>query len=199
MEAKLSGGDVTVTSSNAKQITNLLMTGSISPEILNKNAFRFILCHVKVPEQFLEKFWNLFCDFDKCLVSAKQTLSEDFIAKYRDELSWRDICRYQTLSQGFICTMSDYVDWEMIWQYQTLEDGFKDEFRETAEAWISRYGKQVNSETRLGKVNDSIEPVDDKPEPIKPTKKKKKKLVGYKNPDKYVGKRGYYSDIDEFY
>ena len=38
-------------------------------------------------------------------ISSNQTLSEDFIREFKDELDWAGISYYQTLSEDFILEM----------------------------------------------------------------------------------------------
>jgi hypothetical protein len=62
------------------------------------------------------------------LISACQTLSEDFIKEFKDCVNWSYISYYQTLSESFIREFKDCVDWSYISYYQTLSEEFIREF-----------------------------------------------------------------------
>ena len=200
MEAKITGGDIKVTSKNARIVASQLMKGEIQPEQLDKNAFRVILCYVVLPTPMLNKYWSRFTEFEKSLVSRKQKLTEDFMTEHRDELNWRSLCRYQKMSEVFMRTYEDYLDFEMVWNYQTLSEEFKAEYLQKANDWVMRYGKFVTANVRLGKITDDV--LDDEPKesidsteivnPPKEKPKKKKKHHGThkKHRDSYS-----YSDL----
>lgn len=186
MEAKITGGDIKVTSKNARIVASQLMKGELLPEQLDKNAFRMILCYVVLPMPILNKYWEYFTEFEKSLVSRKQELTEDFMTEHRDELNWRSLCRYQKMSEVFMRTHEEYLDFEMVWNYQTLSEKFKSDYMQKANDWIMRYGKFVNSNVRLGKITEDV--IDEPTELINNTeivnppkekpKKKKKKYHG---------------------
>lgn len=186
MEAKITGGDIKVTSKNARIVASQLMKGELLPAQLDKNAFRMILCYVVLPMPMLNKYWEYFTEFEKSLVSRKQELTEDFMTEHRDELNWRSLCRYQKMSEVFMRTHEEYLDFEMVWNYQTLSEEFKSDYMQKANDWIMRYGKFVTSNVRLGKITEDV--IDEPKESINSTeivnppkekpKKKKKKYHG---------------------
>lgn len=201
MEAKITGGDIKVTSKNAHSVASQLVKGELLPNQLDKNAFRVILCYVVLPMPVLNKYWEYFTDFDKSLVSRKQELTEDFMTEHRDELNWRSLCRYQKMSEVFMRTHEDYLDFEMVWNYQTLSQEFKSEYIQKANDWIMRYGKFVTSNVRLGKVIGMVPDTTPKEsihstEIVQPKKEKpKKKNKKYRGTHKKQKDIYSYSDL----
>jgi hypothetical protein len=52
------------------------------------------------------------------------SLTEPFIAKYKDILVWRSIITYHNLSEDFIEQNSDYIDWSYLTSKQKLSENF---------------------------------------------------------------------------
>ena len=63
-------------------------------------------------------------------ISEHETLSEEFISKFRDKVFWHLISEYQTLSEEFIAKFQDKVDWYWISWSQTLSEEFISKFQD---------------------------------------------------------------------
>lgn len=63
-------------------------------------------------------------------ICEKQTLSEDFIREFKDQVSWNWICEKQNLSEDFIREFRDKVNWICISQFQKLSPEFFIEFKD---------------------------------------------------------------------
>jgi len=50
------------------------------------------------------------------MISSCQTLSEDFIREFKNEVDWENISMYQTLSEDFIREFGKKVKWELYFE-----------------------------------------------------------------------------------
>ena len=57
-------------------------------------------------------------------ISEYQTLSEDFIREYADNVTWEYISAYQILSESFLREFADKVYWSWITVDQSLSEAF---------------------------------------------------------------------------
>ena len=100
--------------------------------------FKYILINEKIPEYLLDEIINLLKNenyfsenyFSMIIfsISKYQKLSEAFIDRNKDKLSWSIICEYQILSEDFIRAHSGYVYWDLISTHQHLSEDFIKEF-----------------------------------------------------------------------
>jgi hypothetical protein len=71
-----------------------------------------------------------FCKYDWAHISIYQTLSEEFIREFQDNLIWRSIWQYQKLSEVFIREYQSDLDWYTVSRFQRLSDDFIIEFKD---------------------------------------------------------------------
>lgn len=94
--------------------------------IIQKNELTYLITYQNLSNQFLEEliscpFWK---DFMFEIISEKQMLSETFIDKYKDELSWAEICQHQKLSSAFMENHLEYLEFAFVSRYQKLDAEF---------------------------------------------------------------------------
>src|SRR5690606_37928977 len=82
---------------------------------------------------------------DWILISEFQTLSEDFIREFKDDVNWYYISGYQTLSEDFIREFKNDVDWSWVSSSQKLSEDFIREFKDDVD-WYFISECQVLSE-----------------------------------------------------
>jgi hypothetical protein len=82
-------------------------------------------------------------------------LSEDFIRKFKDKVSWLDICYFQTLSENFIREFKDKVNWYSISSSQTLSESFIREFQNSVN-WAQISYCQTLSEDFIREFKDKL-------------------------------------------
>ena len=84
------------------------------------------LYHKKYSEQELEENINLFDLWLWKLISVRQTLSEEFIEKYSNEVDWYYISKYQILSEKFIKNNSSKINFDSLMENNNLSKKVKD-------------------------------------------------------------------------
>jgi len=85
------------------------------------NEWEEISSYQSLSEEFIEKYKN---KVDWFYISKYQSLSEEFIEKHEDKVDWLYISQYQSLSEDFIEKYEDKVDWYYISIYQNLSIQF---------------------------------------------------------------------------
>lgn len=99
----------------------------------------FIIDHVKS-----KKDWKRF-------VSISKDLSEEFIEKYKDKISWDAICIHQNLSMNFMRKHWKYLNWEEVCIFQKLSKKFMKEF-EAQLVWSEVILNQTLSKEMIDKL-----------------------------------------------
>jgi hypothetical protein len=91
-----------------------------------KNFLRYVVVNCVLSENFIIKYEN---DISWFHVALKQKLSEEFIEKYESKLRWVLISHHQKLSEEFIIKYKDKIFWERLDMYQDLSSGFISNFQ----------------------------------------------------------------------
>ena len=112
-----------------------------------------ISCHQSLSEDFIREFKD---NVDWLYISGYQHLSEDFIREFEDKVYWLYISAHQHLSEDFIREFKDKVVWECISKYQRLSEDFIREFKDNVHwGWISIY--QHLSEGFIREFKDKVD------------------------------------------
>jgi len=96
------------------------------------------------------KFSIPYLESKKCFITTKrlckyQTLTEEFIEKYRYWLNWFMICKYQTLSEEFMDKYFEFLNKKNICKYQTLSEEFMDKYADSLDFnLIAKYQKGLS-------------------------------------------------------
>ncbi len=88
-------------------------------------------------------------------ISYYQTLSEDFIREFHEEVHWYYISAKQKLSEGFIKEFKDKVHWYYISYMQVLSESFIREFSGEVH-WYSISLNQVLSRSSKYLMHDKV-------------------------------------------
>ncbi len=109
-------------------------------------------------KDFIQNIIKEFDNLDKIdwyTISHYQTLSEEFIEKFRDKLNWDCISRFQRLSEEFIEKYQYIVNWDYISQFQKLSEEFIERHQDKVH-WgcISKF--QILSEEFIERHQDKV-------------------------------------------
>ena len=88
---------------------------------------------------------NLAKNFGWKYISQYYNLSEEFIEKYKDELSWYFISKYQELSEEFIESHMKYL-WSYFVKYQKLSFAFLIKYRKIIYWGLVKENKNISVE-----------------------------------------------------
>ena len=94
---------------------------------ISKDDLDIISIYQVLSEPFIEKYKDKVSWFH---VSYHQKLSEAFIEKYKHVVNWVGISNSQTLSEPFIERFKDKVNWFHISEYQKLSEQFIEKFKD---------------------------------------------------------------------
>ena len=84
----------------------------------------------------LEKYYDPDFDWNNLDFYRNNTLTEDFIREFKDDVNWDCISSCQKLSEDFIREFQDKVDWSTISYRQKLSGKFVREFQDKID-WSS--------------------------------------------------------------
>ena len=77
----------------------------------------------------LEKYYDPDFDWNNLDFYRNNTLTEDFIRKFQNDVNWDCISSCQKLSEDFIREFKNKVNWWYVSKYQKLSEEFKEEFK----------------------------------------------------------------------
>ena len=100
-------------------------------------------------------WWNRFKPIDWYCISIYQTLSEDFMREFKDNVHWAGISIYQKLSESFMREFRDKLDWYWMCRKQNLSYEFISEFRNRLEFDILVKRKLIDQD----QIDKMYEPV----------------------------------------
>jgi hypothetical protein len=89
-------------------------------------------------------------------ISFHQKLSEDFIKEFQNKVNWGGISFSQILSEGFIKEFKDKVDWLCISRNQKLSEEFMREFKDRID-WNQISSNQILSEEFIREFKDKVD------------------------------------------
>lgn len=134
--------------------SNILSTEELLEEFIDKINWDIISSkRFKLSESFMEKHKDKLSWYN---ISNYQTLSEEFIEKHKDSVKWKGISMTQTLSEEFIEKNKDFVDWDDISSYQKLSEEFI-ERNKSLISWSHISERQVLSESFMEKHKTYID------------------------------------------
>lgn len=103
-------------------------------------------------ENYIREFKN---EVDWRKISESQQLSHDFIGEFQDYVNWYRISQFQKLSEPFIRKFKHRINWTTISTYQKLSELFIREFQDKVN-WIHISCKQKLSESFIREFKDKI-------------------------------------------
>ncbi len=146
-----------------KKEFKLLKEGSIPKEKkMHENTIADIkkICeksNIQYDETLSEDFIKTFKDdVNWCWLSTYKNLSEDFIREFADCVNWIYISEAQNLSENFIREFKDRVSWDKISKHQILSENFIREFKYKVDL-NNILQNQKLSESSIRKFQNSID------------------------------------------
>lgn len=80
----------------------------------NSEKWSFVFEHNDVSEALLRKYCSEFDQEVWNVVSALQSLSEDFMCEFKDKLNWGEVSQNQQFSEGFAIRFKLLLEWDVV-------------------------------------------------------------------------------------
>ena len=99
-------------------------------EMKDRIPFTNCLLHQQFSEEFIEKYiqkftnTNYYNHYGWMMIPRTQTLSEQFIDKWKNHINWEEVCEKQKLSIQFMRDHANYLVWGKVMAYQKLDEQF---------------------------------------------------------------------------